>query len=78
MMPTPAEALVQINTLCKDQIARLYEQMEQLGAVVKDEYGHKIPQPETDRDRIMFAAGQVSLAAFIQGATTMPSEKNNG
>lgn len=74
--PTPAEVLDQINVLCKDQVRRLYEDMEKLGAVIKDEHGNKIPQPQTDRERIMFAAGQVSLALFIQGATmALPTEK---
>lgn len=74
--PTPTEMLDQINVLCKDQVRRLYESMEKLGAEVKDESGRIIPQPQTDRERIMFAAGQVSLALFIQGATmALPTEK---
>jgi len=68
------ELVKQINVLCKDQIDRLPEQMAALGAIVKDEHGSIIPQPQTDRERVMFAAGQLSLAFFIYGATMKGSE----
>lgn len=70
--PTPEQVVRQVNTLCKDQVEKLYAQIEALGGVdlVRDEHGRKIPQPQTERERIMFAAGQISLALFIQGATT--------
>jgi hypothetical protein len=60
-----------INGLCREQMKSLHERLEALGAKVRDEQGMLIPMPqESDRDKIMFLAGQLSLALFIQGATT--------
>lgn len=67
---TTAEQLKSINEMCKETVKRLYKEMEDLGATVRDEAGAIIPQPKTTQDQIMFRAGQLSLALFIQGATS--------
>lgn len=67
---TNTEKLRSVNEMCKETVKRLYKEMEDLGATVRDEAGALIPSPKTDQDKIMFLAGQVSLALFIQGATS--------
>jgi len=67
---TDAEKLHNINEMCKETVKRLNKEMEDLGAAVRDEAGALIPQPKTTQDKIMFLAGQLSLALFIQGATS--------
>lgn len=70
-MNSDAEKLQSINELCKETIKRLYDEMESMGAKVRDEAGLLIPLPTpTAQDQIMFRAGQLSLALFIQGATS--------
>jgi hypothetical protein len=69
-VPPASSPKHRIHDFCKDQVASLYEQLEALGAKVRDERGMLIPIPqENDRDKIMYLAGQLSLALFIQGAT---------
>ena len=63
------EILGRINKLVTDMALDLNKKMAELGATVADEHGPIIPQPESDRDKIMFMAGQVSLASFMIGAT---------
>ena len=66
------ETLLQrINVLCKEQVKNSHQKMDDLGAKVQDANGSVvIPQPENDRDKIMFAAGQMSWALIIQGVTS--------
>ena len=63
------ETLERIHILMSESVKRLQKEMADLGAEVEDEHGAKIPQAVSDRDKIMFKAGEQSLALFIMGVT---------
>jgi hypothetical protein len=59
-----------LNVFAKETVENIYKDMEKLGANIRDDHGKLIPNPQNDQEKIMFLAGQVTLALFLQGATS--------
>lgn len=64
------ERIERINGFMEETVTRLYKEIEKLGTKIQDEQGHMLPQPQNDRERVMFLAGEISMALFVQGATS--------
>lgn len=69
-MPSQRDFKARLNLLLENAWAEQKEYAKQHGGVVEDEHGSLIPQPKTDQDKVMFAAGQMQLIAFLLGATS--------
>lgn len=61
---------LRLHGLTTKAVNDVYEKMEKLGANVSDERGRLIPQPQNDREKIMFLAGQATFALFFKGAVS--------
>lgn len=60
-----------INEMLKETEKRLKNDIEAAGGPKNiDNNDYSIPHPVTDQDRIMYSAGQLSLAFFIDGSTS--------
>jgi len=70
LKPPKDDRIDRINGFMQETVARLYDDIEKLGTKVQDELGHLLPQPQNDRERVMFLSGQISLGLFVQGATS--------
>lgn len=71
LKPPRDERVEQINGFMEETIARLYKEIEEYGVKVRDQFGHLLPQPQNDREKLMLLTGQISLALFVQGATAI-------
>jgi len=64
------DRIKRINGFMKESVDRSYQKIENLGTPIRDERGRLLPQPQSDREKVIFLSGQISMALFVQGATS--------
>lgn len=66
--------MADLYQLAQDTVNEAKVVIEKHGGPPADAADYSIPSPETDRDKLMAAAGQLRLALFLVGATMMAKD----